>query len=104
MNEYGSTDLMRILLEIDEEVLLELGSARRYSVVVVGGSALMLSRLTGRNATHDIDYLRADEAKASALVAQTYRRMVETYEREFKPRAERILQKTAKGKRGRSHA
>ncbi|MGI6032757.1 MAG: DUF6036 family nucleotidyltransferase [Coriobacteriales bacterium] len=48
-------------MQIDEEVLLELGvPSERYRIVVVGGSALVLSSLTTRPATRDIDVLETD--------------------------------------------
>ena len=59
---YSNERLRELLQEIDEEVELEVGSGRRYSVVIVGGAAFMLAHLTDRNATHDVDVLRADEA------------------------------------------
>ena len=67
MTAYMPSELIGILMDIDEEAVLELGTSRRYSIVIVGGSALMLSRLTSRNATHDIDYLRADSALSGIL-------------------------------------
>lgn len=67
MNTYSRERLRELLLEIDEEVELEVGLGKRYSVVIVGGAAFMLADLTGRNATHDVDVLRADEAIQGVL-------------------------------------
>ena len=55
-------DLVKTLLDIDEEVSLSTEpGARRPSVVLVGGAAFMLRDLTSRSVTHDIDVLMADE-------------------------------------------
>ena len=62
MNAYSQERLRELLLEIDEEVELEVGLGKRHSVVIVGGAALLLADLTGRNATHDVDVLRVSEA------------------------------------------
>ncbi len=67
MNTYSQERLRELLLEIDEEVELEVGLGRRHSVVIVGGAAFMLANLTDRNATHDVDVLRADEAIQGVL-------------------------------------
>ena len=67
MNTYSKERLRELLLEIDEEVELEVGLGKRFSVVIVGGAAFMLANLTGRNATHDVDVLRADEAIQGVL-------------------------------------
>lgn len=67
MNAYTQERLRELLLEIDEEVELEVGLEKRYSVIIVGGAAFMLADLTGRNATHDVDVLRADEAIQGVL-------------------------------------
>ena len=67
MNTYSQERLRELLLEIDEEVELEVGLGKRHSVVIVGGAAFMLANLTGRNATHDVDVLRADEAIQGVL-------------------------------------
>ncbi len=56
-----SGELRRILKEIDEEAILELGVGSRYSMVLAGGAAFVLSNLTSRNVT-DVDVLRADGA------------------------------------------
>ena len=68
MNTYSQERLRELLLEIDEEVELEVGLGKRHSVVIVGGAAFMLANLTCRNATHDVDVLRADEAIQEVLV------------------------------------
>ena len=67
MNAYSQERLRELLLEIDEEVELEIGLGKRYSVVIVGGAAFMLANLTGRHATRDVDVLRADEAIQGVL-------------------------------------
>lgn len=67
MSAFSQERLKVLLLEIDEEVELEVGAGERYSVVIVGGAAFMLAELTGRNATHDVDVLRADEAIQGVL-------------------------------------
>ena len=67
MNTYSQGGLKGLLLEIDEEIELEIGLGKRYSVVIVGGAAFMLADLTNRNATHDVDVLRADEAIQGVL-------------------------------------
>ena len=46
---------------------LEVGPGKRHSVVIVGGAAFVLADLTGRNATHDVGVLRADEAIQGVL-------------------------------------
>ena len=68
MDAYSHESLRKLLLEIDEEAELELGCEKRYSVVIVGGAAFMLDRLTDRNATRDVDVLRADEAVRAILM------------------------------------
>lgn len=67
MGAFSQERLRDLLLEIDEEVELEVGAEERYSIVIVGGAAFMLADLTGRNATHDVDVLRADEAIKDVL-------------------------------------
>ena len=67
MNTYSQERLRELLLEIDEEVELEVGLGKRHSVVIVGGAAFVLANLTGRNATHDVDVLRVDEAIRGVL-------------------------------------
>lgn len=67
MNAYSQKRLRELLLEIDEEVELEVGLGRRHSVVIVGGAAFVLADLTSRNATHDVDVLRVDEAIQGVL-------------------------------------
>lgn len=67
MNTYSQERLRELLLEIDEEVELEVGLGMRYSVVIVGGAAFMLANLTDRNATHDVDVLRTDDAIQGVL-------------------------------------
>lgn len=68
MKTFSQERLRELLLEIDEEVELEVGLGKRHSVVIVGGAAFMLADLTNRNATHDVDVLRADEAIQKVLV------------------------------------
>lgn len=61
MNEFTTEDLKKILLEIDEEAELELGkSLKPYDVIIVGGCALLLSNLTDRAMTQDIDMVEFD--------------------------------------------
>ena len=61
MSDYGKDALKRLLLRIDEEAYLELGIlSPRPKIVIAGGSALLLSDLTARMVTHDVDYLLAD--------------------------------------------
>ena len=69
MEEYGKARLIEILQRVDEEAALELALRAnvRPRVVVVGGSAFMLSDLTKRPATHDIDILEADASVRSIL-------------------------------------
>ena len=67
MSVYSQERLRELLREIDEEVELEVGLGKRYSVVIVGGAAFMLADLTDRNATHDVDVLRANEAIQGVL-------------------------------------
>ena len=67
MNTYSQERLRELLLEIDEEVELEVGLGKRHSVVIVGGAAFVLADLTSRNATHDVDVLRVDEAIQGVL-------------------------------------
>lgn len=67
MNTYSQKRLKELLLEIDEEVELEVGLGKRYSIVIVGGAAFMLANLTDRNATHDVDVLRTDDAIQGVL-------------------------------------
>ena len=67
MGTFSQERLRDLLLEIDEEVELEVDTEGRYSIVIVGGAAFMLANLTGRNATHDVDVLRADEAIQGVL-------------------------------------
>jgi hypothetical protein len=58
MMSYRKTDLQEILLQIDLEASLVLGQpAEKLPVVIVGGSAFLLSDLTNRPTTHDIDVL-----------------------------------------------
>ena len=68
MGAFSQERLRDLLLEIDEEVELEVGTGRRYSIVIVGGAAFMLADLTSRNVTHDVDVLRADEAIQNVLL------------------------------------
>ena len=68
MGAFSQERLRDLLLEIDEEVELEVGTGGRYSVVIVGGAAFMLADLTSRNVTHDVDVLRADEAIQNVLL------------------------------------
>lgn len=54
-------DLKDTLLGIDEEAELEIGPrGDRPSVVLVGGSALILNDVTNRSVTHDIDVFEVD--------------------------------------------
>lgn len=62
------SDLEQLLRGIDEEAALTLGpQVQPVSVVIVGGSALMLRNLTSRPATHDVDVLAADSAVSQIL-------------------------------------
>lgn len=62
MRKFGKDELKQILLEVDEEVSLLHGVPETpYRVVIVGGSAFLLSDLTSRAKTHDIDVLWADD-------------------------------------------
>lgn len=62
MEQYGTNRLREILKRIDEEAELELGMPdTRFKVILVGGSAFMLTGLTNRPATHDIDVLEVSK-------------------------------------------
>ena len=61
MKRYDTIELTEILRRIDDEAMLQYGTGQRFSVVVVGGSALMLSELTERRATRDIDLMSFDD-------------------------------------------
>ncbi len=66
--QYGKDRLTELLLSIDEEASLLLNAdGRRYPVVIVGGSALLLHDLTSRPATHDIDVLSCHTALRDVL-------------------------------------
>ena len=68
MEEYGKERLVELLLTIDEEATLLLGGqGKRYPVVIVGGSAILLHDLTNRPTTHDIDVLSCHAALRDVL-------------------------------------
>ena len=97
--KYGKGKLRELLLSIDEEATLLLGtSGQRYPIVIVGGSAFLLHDLTSR--PNDIEDLESpamldaidwdmmdhlvygkDEAMASALSQRRYDEMASEYER-----------------------
>lgn len=59
MSDYGKDALKRLLLRIDEEAYLELGIlSPRPKIVIAGGSALLLSDLTARMVTYNVDKQR----------------------------------------------
>ena len=59
MKDYTKRDLIDVLLALDEEVALGLGTAEEadgwYQLVFIGGSGLLLGNLTTRTVTRDID-------------------------------------------------
>ncbi|MBQ9020542.1 MAG: hypothetical protein IJ113_00805 [Eggerthellaceae bacterium] len=63
----ATENLIEILREIDEEATLELGESRRFQMIIVGGCALILSQLTQRTITRDIDALRCDASLAEIV-------------------------------------
>ena len=60
-SEFTADDIREILLQIDEEAVLELGPSAKLKMVIVGGSVLLLSQLSSRTFTRDIDALSYDE-------------------------------------------
>lgn len=57
------SDLESLLLTVDEEIAEELGvPSTPYEVILVGGSALILSGITNRAETSDIDVVEYDSA------------------------------------------
>lgn len=61
-------ELEKTLLGIDEEAFLLLGDKRqRPKVVLVGGAAFLLRRITPRKVTHDIDVYKADDVVCGIL-------------------------------------
>lgn len=70
MPAYSTEHLKSVLLEIDEEAELELGSQTEpLDVIIVGGSAFMLMDLTGRGITRDIDMIDFD-SRLKAIVSR----------------------------------
>lgn len=68
MNAYGKDYLKSLLLRIDYEAYLDLGNLDpKPEVVIAGGSALLLSDLTMRKVTHDVDCLLIDERLRSTI-------------------------------------
>lgn len=66
--EYGKERLVELLLTMDEEATLLLGTdSQRFPVVIVGGSAFLLHDLTNRPATHDVDVLSCHAALRGVL-------------------------------------
>lgn len=66
--QYGRERLVELLLTMDEEATLLLGTGgRRYPVVIVGGSAFLLRDLTNRPTTHDVDVLSCHSALRGVL-------------------------------------
>ena len=66
--EYGRERLVELLLTMDEEATLLLGTdGRRFPVVIVGGSAFLLHDLTNRPTTHDVDVLSCHAALRGVL-------------------------------------
>ena len=60
---YGKSQLVAMLVKIDEEAALVLDVVdKRFPVVIVGGSAFLLHDLTKRPTTHDVDVLSCHEA------------------------------------------
>ena len=56
-----TAELVKALLDVDEEVFLLHGEINPHpAVVIVGGAAFLLRDLTTRNVTHDIDVFVAD--------------------------------------------
>ena len=56
-----TAELVKALLDVDEEVFLLHGEINPHpTVVIVGGAAFLLRDLTTRNVTHDIDVFIAD--------------------------------------------
>ena len=64
---YNWEELRSILIDVDEEAYFELGNEIQYEVVIVGGCALLLSRLSSRTLTRDIDTLLVDERLKSIM-------------------------------------
>lgn len=70
MFEMRSAKLRQLLLEIDEEAFLRFGAQQPLMpVVIAGGSAFILSAVTNRPATHDVDVLQADQRLGELLAS-----------------------------------
>jgi len=58
---FTAEDIRETLLQIDEEAAIELGRSATFEMVIVGGSVLLLSQLSPRAFTRDIDALAYDD-------------------------------------------
>ena len=59
--ELGVKRLTKLLLDLDEEARLVFGCLEeKMTLVIVGGSAFILNRITKRAVTHDVDILSVD--------------------------------------------
>ena len=77
--------LIRRLKELDEEASLRFDSADRLSLIIVGGSALILMEYISR-ATHDIDAMEASQQLQDLLQDYDINMNVQTYLLEFQSR------------------
>ena len=74
--------LIRRLKELDEEASLRFDSADRLSLIIVGGSALILMEYISR-ATHDIDPMEASQQLQDLLQDYDINMNVQTYTDNF---------------------
>lgn len=65
-----TAELVKALLDVDEEVFLLHGEINPHpTVVIVGGAAFLLRDLTTRNVTHDIDVFVADSVVRQVMAS-----------------------------------
>lgn len=68
--ELGIERLTKLLLDLDEEARLVFGCLeKKMPLIIVGGSAFILNRLTKRPVTHDVDILSADRRLMGIVAA-----------------------------------
>lgn len=68
--ELGVKRLTKLLLDLDEEARLVFGCLEeKMPLVIVGGSAFTLNRITKRPVTHDVDILSVDQCLMDIVAA-----------------------------------
>ncbi|MDD4125198.1 MAG: DUF6036 family nucleotidyltransferase [Eubacteriales bacterium] len=72
MKQMNKEAILDSLRKFDEELSLTFDDDKPYHCVIAGGSAMVLSGLSGRASTHDIDIILDDLPKAAMDIGMKY--------------------------------